>query len=58
MLIVCLLIISTFIFFEVLRYKLHEKQTKICLLLVELCLLITFAITYYISTLPIYVVVK
>lgn len=58
MLIVSLLIISTFIFFEVLRYKLHEKQAKICLLLVELCLLITFTITYYISTLPIYVVVK
>lgn len=58
MLIVSLLIISTFIFFEALRYKLHEKQAKICLLLVELCLLITFTITYYISTLPIYVVVK
>lgn len=53
-----LLILGISIFFEVLRYKLHEKQTKICLLLVELCLLITFAITYYISTLPIYVVVK
>lgn len=51
-------ILSIFVFFEVLRYKLHEKQAKICLLLVELCLLITFAIIGYISTLPLYVVIK
>lgn len=58
MLTLILLSITIIIFFEILRYKLCEKQIKICLLIVEFCLLITFGITYYISTLPIYVVIK